>query len=100
MFLTCLVPLVLVLAACGGGEVTSSHRNILQEALLTTKDLPGKVAVEGGLPSEPCGPQAIMLENRGKAAETQMFNVADVHLQEAVAIFPREALAKLAFKGL
>lgn len=99
-FITILVPLLVCIYGCGAEEVTVSHRDIASAALLTPDDLPGRVKIEGGLPPEPCGPVGIFRANKGKTAETKMFNFGGIRVQEAVGVFPREGLAELSYNTL
>jgi hypothetical protein len=87
-------------AGCGSEEVPASHRDVAQEALLSPNDLSRNVKVEGGLPTEPCGPTGIFRDSRGRAAETEMFNFQGIRVQEAVGVFPSKALAEAALVTL
>jgi hypothetical protein len=102
-----LIASLLAVAGCGDdastsatGDSTAVNREPVSQALVSLEDFPDGATTVAGLPSEPCGPVAILEDHGGEAAESKMFAFGRVRVQEAVGRFATAKAADAAFKEL
>lgn len=84
---------------CGSDEA-SSDQGAVGDSLLRVQDLPAGTKVRGGLPGNPCAPAEVLGEGQAQFAQSPLFSLRDLDVQEAVGIFTEPDSAKNAYTAL
>src|SRR4029077_2148715 len=96
------------IAGCGGGDGNAStdrgaatdEQSTASNSLVQAQDLPAGARPVEKLPSGPCSPLRILKSDKSQAAESPMFAIARVRVQEAVGVFAASGPAVAAYDAL